>query len=168
LYLGNLDSKRDWGHAKDFVKAMHLMLQQESPDDYIIATGQTASVRDFTKDAFNFIGIDLIFKGNGINEIGKIARIDNELFFNNVGISPDHLKAGQEIVKVDPFYFRPTEVDILVGDSTKAREKLGWSPKYSLNEIIREMVASDIHMMKKEQYLKKGGFQITSQIEDIF
>jgi GDPmannose 4,6-dehydratase len=168
LYLGNLDSKRDWGHAKDFVKAMHLMLQQESPDDYIIATGQSASVRDFTKDAFTFIGIDLIFTGNGINEIGKIARIDNEVFFNNVGISPDHLKAGQEIVKVDPFYFRPTEVDILVGDSTKAREKLGWSPKYSLNEIIREMVASDIHMMKKEQYLKKGGFQITSQIEDIF
>jgi GDPmannose 4,6-dehydratase len=167
LFLGNLDSKRDWGHARDFVKAMHLMLQQDQPDDYVIATGYAATVRDFTTKAFNYAGINLDFSGKGIDEIGSIAHIDKELFFAKVGLTPDHLKIGQKIVKVDPFYFRPTEVDILVGDASKAREKLGWIPQYTLHEIIEEMVASDIHLMKREQYLKQGGFQITSQIEDI-
>ena len=167
LFLGNLDAERDWGHAKDYIKAMWLILQQSEPDDFVIATGITTSIREFSKMAFQVVGITLGFKGKGINETGFIVAIDSAAFYKNVGINPLHLKEGMEIIKVDPFYFRPTEVDILTGNALKAQEKLGWRPKYTLKEMIIEMVHSDIHLMKKEQYLNKGGFNTTPQIEDL-
>jgi len=168
LYLGNLDASRDWGHARDYVKAMWLMLQQDQPDDYVIATGITTKVREFAIKAFKVAGISLDFRGKGINEEGYISAIDKDIFSSLTGISPDHLKVGQTVIKIDPFYFRPTEIDLLVGDSTKAREKLGWKPEYSLDEMIKEMVISDINLMKKEYYLNKGGFNTIRQVEDIF
>jgi len=167
LSLGNLDAKRDWGHAKDFVKVMHLMLQQEKPDDYVIATGIATSVRDFVKKAFNYIGIEIEFKGKGVNEIGKIAQINKSRFENIVGKQSSHLKIGQTLITVDPFYFRPTEVELLVGNASKAKKILGWTPKYNLDMIIEDMLKNDIYLMKKEEYLKKGGFEITPQIEDV-
>jgi len=168
LFLGNLNAKRDWGHAKDFVKAMYLILQQDEPDDYVIATGVTTAVRTFVEMAFKVVGIDLHFQGEGVDEKGVIKTIDKEHFYSMVGIIPDHLKESQVLVKVDPFYFRPTEVDLLVGDATKAKQKLGWEPKYTVEQLVDEMVRSDVHLMKKEQYLKNGGFVIHPQIEDIF
>ena len=168
LYLGNLNAKRDWGHAKDFVKAMYLILQQEEPDDYVIATGVTTAVRTFVEMAFKVIGISLEFNGKGVDEAGVIQSIDKNIFREMVGREPLHLKEGQVLVKVDPFYFRPTEVDLLVGDATKAKKKLGWEPKYTVEELVNEMVISDVKLMKKEQYLKEGGFVIYPQIEDIF
>jgi GDPmannose 4,6-dehydratase len=167
LYLGNLDSERDWGHAKDFVKAMYLILQQDKPDDFVIATGKTTRVRDFVRMAFNHVGIQLDFAGKGAEEKGKIEKIDKEVFMNKVGIQPNHLITGQTLIEVDPFYFRPTEVDLLIGDPTKAKNELGWTAKYTLDELIKEMVDSDIQIMKKDDYLKKGGFTIIPQIEDI-
>jgi len=141
LYIGNLNAQRDWGHAKDYVKAMWLMLQQETPKDYVISTGKTTSVRDFVKMAFLECGITLVFEGENENEVGKIKYCSN----------PDYqLKTGTEVVKIDPNYYRPTEVDFLIGDSTKARLDLGWKPNYSLNEIIKEMVVSDIEIFKKQ------------------
>lgn len=167
LYLGNLDSKRDWGHAKDFVKAMYLILQQDKPDDYVIATGITTSVRDFVEKSFNYIGVNLEFLGEGINETGSIKSIDSEKFLKIVGKLPDNLKKGDIVVKIDPFYFRPTEVDLLIGDATKAKTKLGWQPKYNLDMLVDDMMKSDINLMKKEDYLKKAGFNVQAQIEDI-
>jgi GDPmannose 4,6-dehydratase len=167
IYLGNLDAKRDWGHAKDYVRAMYLMMQQDTPDDYVIATGIANSVRDFVDMSFKVFGIKLEFKGEGVHETGVISQIDEALFEKQVGIKPDHLRPGQILVKVDPFYFRPTEVELLLGDATKAKEKLGWEPRYTLDQLVKEMVESDIHLMKKEQYLKAGGFTINPQIEDI-
>jgi len=167
LSLGSLDSKRDWGHAKDYIKAMYLILQQETPDDYVIATGVTNSVRDFTSKAFQHVGINLEFNGSGVNEKGIISNIDNTIFEEKTGKKNIHLKVNQEILSVDPFYFRPTEVDLLVGDASKAFNKLGWKPKYTLDSLISEMVESDIMLMKKEEYLKAGGFNITPQVEDI-
>jgi len=168
LYLGNLNAKRDWGHAKDFVKAMYLILQQNEPDDYVIATGVTTAVRTFVEMAFKVIGISLDFNGKGVEEVGLIQSIDKNVFREMVGREPLHLKEGQILVKVDPFYFRPTEVDLLVGDASKAKKKLGWEPKYTVEELVNEMVISDVKLMKKEQYLKEGGFVIYPQIEDIF
>jgi len=168
LFLGNLSSKRDWGHARDYVKAMYLMMQQESPDDYVIATGNAESVRSFATMAFDCVGIQMRFEGEGKDEKGVIDSIDAAKFEMVVGIKPQHLKVGQELLKVDPFYFRPTEVELLVGDASKAKQKLAWEPQYTLAQLVKEMVLSDVHLMKKEQYLKKGGFTITSQIEDIF
>lgn len=167
LYLGNLDAKRDWGHARDYVRAMYLMMQQDDPDDYVIATGVATSVRDFVDKSFSAIGIKLGFKGLGVNETGVISQIEESLFEKQVGIKPEHLKPGQTLIKVDPFYFRPTEVELLLGDATKAKQKLGWEPRYTLDQLVKEMVESDIHLMKKEQYLKAGGFTITPQIEDV-
>lgn len=167
LSLGNLDAKRDWGHAKDFVKAMYLILQQEKPDDYVIATGIASSVRDFVKKAFNYIGIEIEFNGKGVNEVGKIAHINYSIFENVVSKNSSHLKIGQTLITVDPFYFRPTEIDLLVGDYSKAKQKLGWEPNVSLDELIAEMVESDVRLMMKEEYLKKGGFEIIPQIEDV-
>lgn len=166
LYLGNLDAKRDWGHAKDYIKAMYLMLQQDKPDDYVIATGITTSVRDFILKSFNCIGIQLIFKGNGVDEKGYIDKIDNDIFEKKVGLTP-LLKIGQEIISVDKQYFRPTEVELLVGDSSKANKILGWKPKYNLDSLVEEMVESDILLLKKEDYLKKGGFKIVPRIDDL-
>lgn len=168
LYLGNLDAKRDWGHAKDYVRAMYLMMQQDAPDDYVIATGIANSVRDFVDMTFKVFGIKLEFKGEGVHETGVISQIDESLFEKQVGRKPEHLKPGQILVLVDPFYFRPTEVELLVGDATKAKQILGWEPRYTLDQLVKEMVESDIHLMKKEQYLKAGGFTINPQIEDVF
>lgn len=135
LYLGNLNAKRDWGHAKDFVQAMWLMLQQDEPEDYVIATGVSTSVREFTTLAFAELGVEVEFKGSGDKEVGFVRRVSKET---------EHLKVGQEIVKIDRNYFRPSEVDTLIGDSTKARQKLGWKPKVGLKELVSEMVFSDM------------------------
>ena len=135
MYMGNLDAKRDWGHAKDYVEAMWLILQQDQPEDFVIATGITTTVRDFIKMAFMEAGIELEFKGEGVNEKGIVKSCSNPGY---------HIKAGKEVVVVDPEYFRPTEVDLLIGDATKAKTKLGWIPKYDLKALVKEMVASDI------------------------
>lgn len=144
-----------------------MMMQQNEPDDYVIATGKTTPVRDFVRLAFAKIGIHLAFQGEGAEEVGVIDKIDATTFEQQVEMMPDHLSIGKTVVKVDPFYFRPTEVEILVGDASKAKEKLGWEPKYTLDQLIDEMVVGDLHLMKKEQYLKAGGFNITPQIEDV-
>ena len=150
LFLGNLNARRDWGHAKDYVEAMWLMLQQEKPDDYVIATGITTSVRDFVKMAFAEVGIKLDFRGDGLNEEGIIVSCSNPDF---------QLKPGKVVVKIDPDYHRPTEVDLLIGDSTKCREKLNWKPKYDLAQLVKEMMQADVALFKKEKYLKDGGHE---------
>src|SRR6201986_1153767 len=136
LYVGNLSAKRDWGHAKDYIEAMWLMLQQDKAEDFVIATGVTTTVRDFIRMAFE-----------------------------ELGLNRDALKFGQTVVKIDPKYFRPTEVDLLIGDATKAKEKLGWVPKYDLQALVNDMITSDLHLVKKDDYLKKGGFQTLNYFE---
>jgi len=164
LYLGNLNAKRDWGHAKDYVRMMWMILQANEPEDWVIATGKTTSVRDFVKMAFNYVGIELDFKGTGIDEVGFIVNIDKEKT-KELNLHTNHLKLGDELVAVDPRYFRPTEVDLLIGDPTKAKEKLGWEPQYTLNELIDEMMESDLKLMKKDEYLKDGGYAIMNCFE---
>ena len=154
LFMGNLDAKRDWGHAKDYVEAMWLILQQDKPADYVIATGITTSVRDFIRMAFQKIGVQLEFKGAGVNEIGFVRSCNNQYAF----------REGQEVVKIDPAYFRPTEVDLLIGDASKARQ-LGWEPKYTLDELVTEMVEADLHSFKQEKVLIESGFKISRQYE---
>lgn len=156
VFLGNLDSKRDWGHAKDYVLAMWKVLQQEKAEDYVIATGITTSIRDFVIKAFNHVGIEVEFKGSGVDEVGYIKSCSNSEY---------QLKIGQEIVKVDPRYFRPTEVDLLLGDPTKAKTKLGWEPKYDLDLLVEDMMSSDLQLFKKEKYLRDGGHTIRNQFE---
>lgn len=141
MFLGNLDARRDWGHAKDYVKAMWLILQQEAPEDYVIATGITTPVRDFIKMAFEEVGAEVEFKGEGVDEKGYIKSVTNPAF---------KLTVGQQVVSVDPAYFRPTEVELLIGDPTKSKTKLGWIPEYNLSELCKEMVASDIEVFKKD------------------
>ena len=167
LYLGNLSAARDWGHAKDFVKAMYLILQQEEPDDYVIATGISTSIRDFVKMAAEEIGMEISFKGEGANEKGSITAIDEKIFTEKVGEAYLSGIKGMEqcCIEVDPEYFRPTEVDSLIGDAGKAREKLGWEPEYDLHELIREMMASDIKLMKKDALLKDGGYETLNYFE---
>jgi len=168
LFLGNLSSKRDWGHAKDYVEAMYLILQQEHPDDYVIATGITTSIRDFVKMTFAKIGISIDFKGEGANEKGFITTIDTDIFSKTVGeefLKNIQKRLKENIIEVDPQYFRPTEVDLLIGDASKAKQKLGWSPKYNLDSLIEEMILSDIKLFKKENYLKDGGFTILNYFE---
>ncbi len=167
LYLGNLNAKRDWGHAKDYVEAMYLILQQEKPEDFVISTGVTTTVRDFVKMAFARVGINLSFKGEGLEEVGVIESINNDLFNNKIGELPKELAVGNTIVEVEPYYFRPTEVELLIGDSSKARKKLGWQPKYNLEMLVNEMVDNDVKLIKQDTYLKNGGFDISPQIEDI-
>lgn len=167
LSLGNLDAKRDWGHAKDYVEAMYLMLQQDIPEDFVIATGTTTSIRDFVRMAFNEVGIEIEFNGKGVEEKGLISAIDRVKFESQTGIEPNHLHIGKELVKVDPFYFRPTEVDLLIGDPTKAKEKLGWVAKHTLPELISEMVTCDVERVRKNHYLKTGGFAILNNVEDV-
>ena len=146
VYLGNMDAKRDWGHAKDYVEVMWLMLQQETPEDFVIATGTTTSVRDFVRMAFAEAGIELEFKGEGLEEIGIVTACNN----------PDYqLEIGKTVVAVDPRYFRPTEVDLLLGDATKARQKLGWKPKYDLPALVKDMMTSDLAIFEEEKYLSK-------------
>ena len=164
LYLGNLSAKRDWGHAKDYIEAMWLILQQEKAEDYVIATGITTTVRDFVKMSFGKLGIEVEFSGKDENEKGVIIGVDTEKAVE-LGLNPEHLKLGQTIVKVDPRYYRPTEVDLLLGDPTKAKSKLGWQPKYDLPALVNDMVHSDLKLMKKDEHLKSGGYNILNYFE---
>jgi GDPmannose 4,6-dehydratase len=177
LFMGNLNSKRDWGHAKDYIQAMYLILQQEKPDDYVIATGTTTSIRDFINMAASEIGLQLSFIGDGVNEKGYLTGINEKVFNERVGkqfferlndrvttslIKP--LEASQ-IVGVDTAYFRPTEVDMLVGDPTKANTKLGWRPQYDLKGLVEDMMQSDIKLMKKDAWLRSGGYRTLNYFE---
>ena len=146
LYMGNIDSKRDWGHAKDYVEAMWLILQQDTPEDFVISTGVTTTVRDFIKMAFKEVGVTLEFNGEGVNELAIVKSISNENY---------SFKIGQVVVKIDPTYFRPTEVELLIGDNTKAKTKLGWEPKYTLDMLVKEMMEADLILFKKEKYIKE-------------
>ncbi|MFR9165290.1 MAG: GDP-mannose 4,6-dehydratase [Dysgonomonas sp.] len=168
VYMGNLSSKRDWGHAKDYVKAMYLILQQDNPDDYVISTGITTTIRDFIKMSFAEMGISIEFKGENVSEEGLISSVDSELFTKTVGgeyLDAIKKRVGEVVVGVDPAYFRPTEVDILIGDNSKARERLGWSPTYSLQDLCHDMMIHDISLMKKDDYLKNGGYRICNYFE---
>ncbi len=177
LFLGNLSARRDWGHAKDYIRAMHLVLQQEIPDDYVIATGITTSIRDFIKMAGNELGLEITFVGADSEEKGYLTAIDEKLFLANVGeqyfdqfkqrIQKNVLNTnlGDPIVSVDPQYFRPTEVELLIGDASKAREKLGWTPKYDLKGLVSDMMLSDIGLMKKDAYLSEGGYRTLNYFE---
>jgi len=156
IYLGNLSAKRDWGHAKDYIRAMYLMLQQEQPEDFVIATGVTSTIRDLLTMAFGEVGIELDFTGKGENEKGVIRSCKYDEF---------QLEKGKEVIAVDSRYFRPTEVDLLLGDASKAREKLGWSPTYDLPSLVKEMVTSDLELMRKEKYLKEAGYRIPDNHE---
>ncbi|GAB2985496.1 GDP-mannose 4,6-dehydratase [Mucilaginibacter puniceus] len=164
LYVGNLSAKRDWGHAKDYVEAMWLMLQQDKPEDFVIATGVTTTVREFIKMAFGELGIEIEFSGRDEYEKGVIIDVDPEKV-KELGLNDEMLKPGQPIVKVDPRYFRPTEVELLIGDATKAKEKLGWIPKYDLQALVQDMIQSDLHLVKKDDYLQKGGFKTLNYFE---
>jgi GDPmannose 4,6-dehydratase len=170
LFMGNLSSKRDWGHAKDYIKAMYLILQQQMPDDYVIATGITTEVREFIRRSFALIGVEISFAGEKEDETGSIKTIDDAVFLEMVGKEhldsfKNRIKNNPVVVKIDPAYYRPTEVDLLLGDPKKAREKLGWVPEYDLDGLIKDMVTSDIILMKRENYLKKGGFSTYNYFE---
>lgn len=156
LHLGNLSARRDWGHAKDYIKAMHLILQQDQPDDYVIATGVTTEVREFVRMAFNEVGIEIAFEGEGVDEIGKVIKCSLNEF---------QVEEGAVVVRIDPRYFRPTEVELLIGDPTKANTKLGWYPEYDLQALVHDMMQSDVKLMQKDKYLKDGGFEIKNYYE---
>ena len=156
LYLGNLNAKRDWGHAKDYVRMMWMILQAEKAEDWVIATGKTTTVRDFVIMAFAYAGIELEFQGEGIYEKAVVIACNNPKY---------QVQIGKEVVAVDKRYFRPTEVDILIGDPKKANTKLGWIPKYNLKELVDEMMESDLKLMTKDQYLKDGGYTIMNYFE---
>jgi GDPmannose 4,6-dehydratase len=156
FYLGNLNSKRDWGHAKDYIRMMWMILQADTAEDWVIATGRTTTIRDFVKMAFAHIGITLEFKGEGLEETAVIAACSN---------SDYQLEIGKEILSIDPKYFRPTEVDLLIGDPTKAKEKLGWVPKIQLEELVDDMMSSDLKLFKRDKYLNEGGHQTLNYFE---
>ncbi len=156
FYLGNLNAQRDWGHAKDYVRMMWMILQADEPEDWVIATGKTTTVRDFVRMSFNHVGIDLEFKGHGVDEKAYIKACHNDGY---------KLPIGKEVLNVDPKYFRPTEVELLVGNASKAKNKLGWTPKYELNELINDMMQSDLTLMEKERYLKAEGFTTLNYFE---
>ncbi|EPR67475.1 GDP-mannose 4,6-dehydratase [Cyclobacterium qasimii] len=165
LFMGNLDAKRDWGHAKDYVDAMWRILQQDEPEDYVIATGVTTKVRDFIKMAFELVGFTLKFQGEGLEEKGILESIDKDKAFEVLGTSDFKVKVGDIIVNVDPAYFRPTEVDLLIGDPNKAMTKLNWKPKYDLKMLVEDMVLSDVGLFKRDVHLMKGGHKILNQAE---
>ncbi|WP_405325898.1 GDP-mannose 4,6-dehydratase [Leeuwenhoekiella sp. LLG6367-2.1] len=156
IFLGNLDAKRDWGHAKDYVRMMWMILQADEAEDWVIATNKTTPVRDFVRMAFGHAGIELEFKGEGVDEKGYVKACTNREY---------QLEIGKEVLAVDPKYFRPTEVDLLIGDATKAKEKLGWVPEYTLLDLVEDMMKSDLSLMKKDQYLKDGGYKILNYFE---
>ncbi|WP_316813514.1 GDP-mannose 4,6-dehydratase [Pedobacter heparinus] len=164
LFLGNLSAQRDWGHAKDYIEAMWLILQQEKPEDYVIATGITTTVRDFVKMSFAELGIEIEFSGKDQHERGVIIDVDQEMVLK-MGLNDVNLKPGAVVVQVDEKYFRPTEVDLLLGDPTKANTKLGWKPKYNLALLVEDMIQSDLHLMKKDEYLRQGGFKTLNYFE---
>lgn len=170
VYMGNLSSQRDWGHAKDYIKAMYLILQQDKPSDYVIATGITTSIRDFITKAGNEVGLTIDFKGEGAEEKGYLTAVNKTVFSNKVGEKyleqiEGRIKNKAEIVAVDPKYFRPTEVDLLIGDPTKSKTVLGWEPQYTLDTLIEDMMQSDIKLFKRDAYLKEGGFKIMNYFE---
>ena len=181
LFLGNLSSKRDWGHAKDYIKAMHLMLQQEKPDDYVIATGVTTTIRDFIKMACAEIGLEISFDGVGVEEKGFLTGINETKFVETVGeqylqslksrlssslsSSFNHPFPPSQIIGVDPAYFRPTEVDLLIGDPSKAMKVLGWKREYDLKGLVEDMMQSDIKLMKKDAWLREGGYRTLNYFE---
>lgn len=156
FYLGNLDAQRDWGHAKDYIRMMWMILQADEPEDWVIATGKTTTVRDFVRMSFAEAGIELEFKGSGVDEKAYVKACSHKDF---------QLEIGKEVLAVDPKYFRPTEVDLLIGDPTKAKTKLGWIPEYDLPALVKDMMQSDIKLMQKEQYLKEGGYRILNYFE---
>ena len=156
FYLGNLDSKRDWGHAKDYIRMMWLILQADKAEDWVIATGRTTTIRDFVKMAFGHIGVELEFTGKGLNEVAKVKSCSN---------SDYQLQVGKKVLSIDKKYFRPTEVDLLVGDATKAKDKLGWEPQITLEELVEDMMISDIKLFKKDKYLKNEGFNTHNYFE---
>ena len=156
LYLGNLDAQRDWGHAKDYVRMMWMILQAEEAEDWVIATGKTTPVRDFVRMSFGEVGIELEFKGEGVNEKALVKACNNPDF---------QLEIGKEVLAVDPKYFRPTEVELLIGDASKANNKLGWIPEFELKDLIKDMMQSDVQLMQKDQYLQKGGYRTLNYFE---
>jgi GDPmannose 4,6-dehydratase len=156
VFLGNLDAKRDWGHAKDYVEAMWLMLQQEIPEDYVVATGVTTSVRDFVRLAFQEVGIEVEFKGSEENEVGIVKACNNPEY---------QIAIGKEILSIDKRYYRPAEVELLIGDASKAERNMGWKPRYDLAAIVKEMVASDVMIFKRDKYLKEGGHEVMNYNE---
>ncbi|WP_299821835.1 GDP-mannose 4,6-dehydratase [uncultured Pontibacter sp.] len=156
LYLGNMDAKRDWGHAKDYVEAMWRILQQDTPEDFVIATGVTTTVRDFVKMSFAEVGIDVEFRGEGVEEKGYVVACNNPEY---------QVELGKEVVCVDPNYFRPTEVELLIGDATKSKTKLGWEPKYDLPALVKDMMQSDMELFKRDTYLMEGGHRILNYHE---
>ncbi len=151
VYLGNLNAKRDWGHAKDYVEAMYLILQQPEPEDYVIATGKTTEVREFVRMSFKEVGIEVEFKGTGVDEKGYVVSCSNEKY---------QVEIGKEVVAIDPTYFRPTEVDLLIGDPTKSNTKLGWYPKHDLASLVKDMMEADITLFERDKYLLEGGHKI--------
>ncbi|WP_373511865.1 GDP-mannose 4,6-dehydratase [Persicitalea sp.] len=156
VYLGNLDAQRDWGHAKDYVEAMWLILQQEKPEDFVIATGETTRIRDFVRMSFGEVGVELEFKGEGVEEKGTVVKCNN----------PDYqLPIGKEVVAIDERYFRPTEVELLIGDPTKSKTKLGWQPKYDLKALVNDMVAADLLLFKQDQLLESSGHRVLNYFE---
>ncbi|MES2417300.1 MAG: GDP-mannose 4,6-dehydratase [Bacteroidota bacterium] len=164
LYLGNLSAQRDWGHAKDYIEAMWLILQQDKAEDFVIATGVTTTVRDFVKMTFAELGIDVEFSGKDENEKGVIIDIDEEKV-KSLGLKGEGLHLGETVVRVDPKYFRPTEVDLLLGDPTKSKTQLGWEPKYDLAALVKDMALADLTLMKKDEYLKDGGYKTLNYFE---
>jgi GDPmannose 4,6-dehydratase len=167
LFMGNLDAQRDWGHAKDYVEAMWRILQQDIPEDYIIATGVTTRVRDFIQMAFAQVGLHLRFEGQGIEEIGILDEIDQVLYQSTTGNENPaaNLKVNSIVVKIDPTYFRPTEVDLLIGDPTKSKTKLGWEPKYNLQSLVAEMMVEDLKLFQRDIHLVKGGHIVSKVVE---
>lgn len=168
LFLGNLSAKRDWGHAKDYVRSMYLIVNKPSPGDYVVATGVTTTVRDFVLLSFEYLGIKISFHGAGLDEFARIDDIDKDKFSEVVGekyYSAIKKRIGDIIVRVDKAYFRPTEVDMLLGDPSKAHRELGWTPTYTLKDIVEDMVCSDIRLMKQDAYLKDGGFDTLNFFE---
>ena len=170
VFMGNMNSKRDWGHAKDYIRAMYLILQQDKPDDYVIATGITTTIRDFISKAANEIGLEIEFRGQNADEIGVLVNVDQQKFAEKVGdkyLDQIVVRAAQKdvVVGVDKRYYRPTEVDLLIGDPTKSKTVLGWEPKYDLQGLISDMMQSDIKLMQKEDYLREGGYKIMNYFE---
>jgi GDPmannose 4,6-dehydratase len=155
LYLVILDLQRDWGHAKDYVEGMYLILQQEEPEDYVLATGVTTEIREFIRMAFAEVSIEIEFKGTGVDEKGYVKSCGTEY----------PIEIGKEVLAIDPKYFRPTEVDLLIGDPTKAMTKLGWKPKYDVQALCTEMVKSDLNLFKRDQVLKDAGFMVRNEFE---
>ncbi len=160
LYMGNLDAERDWGHARDYVRMQWLMLQQDEPEDFVIATGEKRSVRDFIHCSLDYLGIKLEWKGEGVNEVGIISSVDKAIFNKRVGLDVPKEYQGYELIKVDPYYYRPTEVDILLGDATKAKDKLGWVPEISFEEMVSEMMEEDIYLAKRDHNQTTSGERI--------